>query len=169
MDYLEVVIEELKREKQTLLAKKNKNLEKIEEYEEKIKYYTYLYNQYKQDSINYGIFMNSLKKTSQFSKKEKSLFEIPDLSLLLSGPSLNILIEERYSDLKRRKLKSDKKKAKAEKCLDYYIFKTSSLQEENKDIDIRVEEIDIELEKKQNRIENKILRKLYIEGGKEND
>lgn len=45
MDSLETIIEELIRERDSLLDKKQCNLDKIEEYNDKIAYFTYLYQQ----------------------------------------------------------------------------------------------------------------------------
>jgi len=167
MNYLEIVIEELEREKQTLLLKKNKNLEKIKDCEEKIKYYTYLYNHFKQYSMHYVILMNgSLNKAAQFSKRKKSLFEMPDLF----GPSFESLMEERYDYLKKQKTKCDKKKLNAEKCLDYYTRKYNFLTEENLDIDTRLIEIEETIIEKRSKQGGKVLKKMYLlERGKEND
>ena len=132
MDYLEIVIEELKEEKKSLISKKIKNREKIKECEEKIKYYTYLYNNFKQNSMHYSILMDSLKRTMKFSESKKTV-GMPDLSLLFRSSSLDLLMEDRYDDLKKKKAKCDKNKVKAEKCLDYYVVRCARLQEENMD------------------------------------
>lgn len=170
MDYLQIVIEELEREKQTLLSQKSKNIKKIKECEEKIEHYTYLYNCFKQYSMHYGILIDSLGRTKKFADKKSSLFEIPSFSGLFYDLSLDDLLNERNFDLRKKQIKCEKKKVNAEKCLDYYVRKLCQFMEENADIDVRIVEIEETISEKQAKKQGIALRKNYlIQGVKEND
>jgi len=147
MEYLIDIIKELEVEKENLLNEKEKNIQEIKHIDKKIDYYKYVIGQYNWwQKIKQGQ-IESYRNTLEYSSSGSSL-----LSLTSFFPSnrLDLYIESRITKLKMEKAEIEESKNKIVKCVVSFLKAKNILESRNEQIDLRLVEIDREIDLKNN-------------------
>lgn len=141
MEALEIIIEELIYEKQRLETQKEKNLQRIIYYEERIAFYIALYQKQTSQIIK-------LKNQITSYQEEVNAKDGEDESINTVPPS-NETLEEEMSKATREKRFTENNRKLSKQCIGHYTSEKATLEETNQEIDERLRQIDTQLNQKQ--------------------
>lgn len=140
MEGLLEIIEELLHDKAKLEEEKEKNLEKIRLYEQKISYFTNLYMQNNAHALVYQRQIESYERINDFSLESLFPFSFFDDSLF------NSYSKKRIKELNDKRKKALHRKKVASGCISYYEERREDFVSRNMEIDEEMADIDRQLD-----------------------